>query len=116
MWIIPLMKTRYLLIAVLVATTATAQSTVYFCDKNGKRVATDVPCEKTGSIETRRLQGREEPKEPEISPISRETLCPIYQREKHAILDDQYYRGKPASPARLNDLNARMQKLRCPGS
>lgn len=113
------MKTRHLLrivLLALVATTANAQSTVYFCEKNGKRTATDVPCEETGSTETRRLEGREKPKEPEISPVTQEFACPIYQSEKQAILDAQYYRGKPASPARLNDLNLRMQKLRCPGA
>lgn len=117
-WIIPRMKTVYRLIAFLLtvlATMANAQSTVYFCEKNGKRLATDVPCEETGSTETRRLLGRESPKEPEIDPIVLAKICRIYQTEKQAILDDQYYRGKPASPARLNDLNARMQKLRCPG-
>lgn len=92
----------------------TAQTTVYYCNVGGKQQITDVPCDKLGGTETRRLQGGGEGKNPKMDPYFLDMLCNQLYRRKKQILDDQYYRGKPATPAALNPIDDRMREYGCP--
>lgn len=107
------MRRCLILVVVLAAAQiACAQTTVYYCQKDGRQQITDQPCEKSGAVEARRLRGVASVKS-DIDPMAQGMVCRFWQGEKKRVMDAQYYRGQPVRPAELNRINEELQKYVC---
>ena len=90
-----------------------SQVPVFYCNKDGAKSITDRPCETFGAVEERKIEGRVQPVV-KPDPMTTIIVCRAFDRQKQQILDDQYYRGVPASAKQLNELDAAMIKRGCP--
>lgn len=103
----------YVFLLIVIPLLAHAQTTVYYCDVNGKKQITDLPCDKLGGVETKRLQGREDLKK-KPDPVFQEVMCSMLSSRKKQMMDDQYYRGKPHRMKDMADVENQLRDNDCP--